>query len=113
MTTTTTRVLPADVFDALEFSALVYGGIGSLRRTEEREKSFEDLRIGVATPRCVFGHALFLDGAGAMCEEALISVDINVYTNDDAVKAVNERKGGVGRVSFADWCAELGVERGV
>lgn len=48
-------VLPANVFDALELSALVFGGIGT-GCLSDVDKNGNDI------PSCIVGHGLFLDG---------------------------------------------------
>lgn len=115
-TTKPVRVLDADVYDALELSALVYGGIGAGSVNEYGEKPF-----------CVLGHIgfaansdVFVDGAYAAMRAALgvaftgreggLVADVN----NDAVRAINRRHGDPqdSRVPFAAWCAELGIMRG-
>lgn len=113
MSTMTKRVLPADVFDALEFSALVFGGIGAGRFTEGG--GLMAARNGTAAPICAHGYACFLDGwTDFGCARALSRVSIGVPANDDAVAHLNGQRGrdSGSRISFADWCRELGVERG-
>ena len=99
------RVLPADVYDALEFSALVEDGIGAGRK-------FVVSTVG-RVPYCIYGHANALCGE---CGDALRAAGIRaIGDNDRAVADINARKrtgNRDARVSFADWCAELGVERG-
>jgi hypothetical protein len=63
--------LQADVFDALELSALVNGGIGrgclydeskaaaSLDALENEGETVDDIQY---VPSCIMGHAMFLDG---------------------------------------------------
>lgn len=95
------RILPADVYDALELSALVYGGIGAGRFREAN-----------GVPYCVLGHASDLD---VDVHGALRDSGIGVATNDDAVYAINVRRGTGyqdARVSFEDWRTEIGVTRG-
>lgn len=107
-TTKAQRVLPADVYDALELSALAYGGIGA--------GSWSQWGGDMAgAPYCAFGHAGHLDAFGChTVAEALADARIGVCTNDNAVIRINTRAGmpGMNRVSFEDWCAELGVVRG-
>jgi len=61
-------VLPADVYDALELSALIHGGIGSgclSKPSDEIVAGSDDSFWGpeyVEVPSCIIGHALFLDG---------------------------------------------------
>lgn len=115
------RVLPADVYDTLELSALAFGGIGA-----------GDFWDGVAiddaknrAPCCVFGHAAFSEDPPTgiyhtyfpPSTEVSIAMDesgLTVDTNDAAVQAINGRKAALwdARVSFDEWCRELGVTRG-
>ena len=100
------RVLPADVYDALEFSALVEGGIGAGRYF---------VNGGKMVPYCIYGHAYELDReCGSTVLAALANAGVSVSVNDRAVHAINKRRRQprYARVSFADWCAEMGVERG-
>lgn len=112
-TTKPVRVLDADVYDALELSAMIYGGIG-------QPDLFSDIPEGPFTaPVCILGHCewadptpnwrgyvvnavqdLFTDGAG--------------FNSDNAVIAINRRRGRPEetRVPFAEWCHETGVVRG-
>lgn len=110
--TETLRVLPPDVYDALELSALAYGGIGAFTvGTEEKG------------PVCVLGHVRFLAGVPLASWTPSMNADyvalrnavpVGPYENDAAVARINRRrdKPESRRVSFADWCAELGVVRG-
>lgn len=111
----TSRVLPAHVFDMLQRSALKYGGIGAghYRQREGR----------IDIPLCVYGHC---DGeenarqfriAGIAPRADWMERDTS-YTcgSDEAVAAINERKGKTGaalldRVTFEEWCTELHVTR--
>lgn len=97
------RVLPADVYDTLELSALAYDGIGAGRFCRDN------------TPCCVFGHAYRAVAVGLdVITDALRSAGIGINNNDEAVERINKRKNKPfdTRVSFAEWCAELGVVRG-
>lgn len=101
-----TRVLPADVYDALELSAEYAGGIGAGSFFEDDEEEI---------PCCAVGHALFL--GGNVCAELRILQNEDgslVVPSDRAVKAINLRRARPAqeRVPFSDWCAELGVVRG-
>lgn len=112
------RVLPADVFDALELSALAFGGIGAGAwyedTTGERYVGWRDDRV----PFCAIGHAEFVDAGVAVA--ALKAVGIDIGLNDISVQAINLRKNPrpersldlQKRVPFRDWCSELGVVRG-
>jgi hypothetical protein len=83
-------VLPAVVYDTLEFSALVYGGIGSGEWWD-----------GDA-PVCYVGH---IAAAGVNdCH------GIDERMNDEAVAG---KFGKVApRIPFAEWCRRLNVVRG-
>lgn len=107
----TKRVLPADVYDALEFSALAFGGIGAGSywgecRGEEIDK-----------PMCAIGHRWAIapgEGEDSVTWAAFVSADIEEYVNDAAVRAINARLGKPqdSRVTFEQWCKELNVIRG-
>lgn len=111
------RVLPADVFDAIEFVAEAEGGIGADQYATDGWTG-ADLRVGTpgAAPYCVWGIECVLDGYDDReVSRALYAVNLNPEDNDLAVRAINERRGvtpTTARVPFSDWCAELGVERG-
>jgi hypothetical protein len=104
------RVLPADVYDTLELSALVFDGIGRLRlRNGDRGDR----------PCCIHGHAYASEhqygwGMEGEMSSSLFSAQVSTYVNDDAVAAINKRKHLPfdTRVSFPDWCAELDIVRG-
>jgi hypothetical protein len=97
----TQRVLPADVYDALELSALAFGGIGAGSWGEEDE------------PCCIVGHAVTvgIPGVEYWTSDAL---EIGERANDAAVERINSRLGlpSRTRVLWADYCAELNVVRG-
>lgn len=110
------RVLPADVYDALEFGALTVDGIGG--------KEFFEVGKGGYTydpnkPVCAIGLANFLDGDGVgEVTRALNTAGIYPSLSDHAVYNVNMRRGVVrdaetARVPFPDWASELGITRGV
>ena len=104
------RVLPADVYDALELSAEVNGGIGGGATADEWG------------PCCVIGHVSFLCVGSCSTEgHQMISAlgeafDFRSYVeaNDNAVAAINKRAGRPERtrVPFTEWCKELNVVRG-
>jgi hypothetical protein len=99
------RVLPADVYDALELSALAFGGIGG-----------GDYACG-GEPLCVHGHLSAMCGyeTWQFAEEATVGYALlNATENDQAVATINRRRGkpAESRVPFDLWCAELGVVRG-
>lgn len=106
------RVLPADVYDALELSALAFGGIGAPQVWE---------RTNNDVPCCIWGHSAFATGHEysfndkSPVRKALNRVRIDgADDSDPAVYAINDRRRRPrdSRVSFAAWCAELGVVRG-
>lgn len=106
------RILPADVYDALELSALAYGGIGAGRWVEDGGAGFGSAPADI--PVCASGHAFAADPTNEMWH-VLQSADLGIRHNDPAVVRINVRRGNdysLARVSFAEWCAELGVERG-
>ena len=96
------RVLPADVYDALELSAYAYGGVGGGRfwdvGTEE-------------VPFCIHGHAEFVGTRehGDEVVRALYAAGITIDANDVTVDQLAP-KGG--RISFRRWCRALNVVRG-
>lgn len=107
------RVFPADVFDTLEFSALAFGGIGA-GRYFERERDSINRASALDRPVCAIGHAHAVDPTREV-EDTVRRVNIHGDVSDAAVKAINARRGVTprkSRVSFTDWCAELGVVRG-
>jgi hypothetical protein len=111
------RVLDADVYDALQLSAMIYGGIGCPFDTGEFE---------YRCPCCLVGHINFLCGDQKEEDEIFARTSglaLTSFESDSAVEAVLVRKGVVGekeeawdkpypRISFPEWCAELGVVRG-
>lgn len=107
------RVLPADVYDTLEFSALVYRGVGA-------DASIVLRGVGEGNPLCIAGHAQEATGASMILWQdpvgiALKDAGITATINDYAVHAVNRRRGRRDhstRIPFREWCAELGVVRG-
>ena len=105
METITLRVLPADVYDTLEFSALVFGGIGRL--------AWRACGPHGTVPLCALGHATVADPTDTM-RRALHAADIFAAENDAAVLSINLRKNSPrsARVSFGEWCKELNVIRG-
>lgn len=110
MTTKTTqprRVLPADVFDTLELSALAFGGIG-------KGRYFDFAGDKVVAPVCIIGHGYcaasksgfpFDHSDAEVILTALYNAGITVGVNDDAV-------GGDGSIDFPEWCKRLNVVRG-
>lgn len=111
MTTATKRKIPADAWDALEFSALVNGGIG-------RERMWDYDASGQAIPRCLLGHIEFVAGLGKPWPDEFYGLSRCGYLdeeNDKAVRAINERLGNPdtnARVPFDLYVEEMGWERG-
>lgn len=111
------KIIPADVYDTIEFVAEAYGGIGGGWFTEE-----EYLFVGDndATPLCLRGCTDFIDGGapsyvGSLtCELQAVVGRSFVTFNDQAVRAINKRRGAAAysRVPFSDYVAELGWVRG-
>lgn len=112
-------VLPANVFDALKVSAERHGGVGGGEFYTD-----ESLKNPRGTPCCIFGHAsacggnewhaLAVAGIAAASTWAENAPDTYIAINDEAVAAINDRKGvknPTTRVTFAEWCAELNVVR--
>jgi len=108
-------VLPADMYDALEFSAFVYGGIGAGSFTRV-VNGFEKI------PCCIYGHARDLQPSIYGNETpavndlttALRACGISTFVNDAAVNAILHRHPArlFKQVSFDEWCRELNVVRG-
>lgn len=97
----TQRVLPADVYDALELSALIFGGVGG-----------NNMFAKDGCPLCIHGHAAFLWNGDV--GDALYATGITTFENDGAVQNVNRSEGRppYDRISFEEWCAALNVIRG-
>ena len=106
------RVLPPDEYDALELGAEMVGGI--------RQGLWWDHD---GCPNCAHGIAAFVTNAvqygtpevhANPVSRALRQVGIGGLDSDWACEAINERKGRdlYTRVTFAEWCKELGVVRG-
>ncbi len=93
----TPRMLPADVYDTLEMSAMAYEGIG---------RSVYWTGLGNAKrPCCVYGHAGWAEPRGSTIIFALSQAGITLMGSDRAM--------GIGRrISFATWCRRLNVVRG-
>jgi hypothetical protein len=94
-------VLPADVYDTLELSALAFGGIGC--------GQWFDPAIGLKdyTPVCPIGH---LVAARAIPREYGLTpwsaFGLNTLKNDSLELPPGER------IAFAEWCRRLNVVRG-
>lgn len=122
----TQRVLPADVYDTLEFAALAFGGIGWGPYLQDGDPN---------CPVCV--HGLLVAASESDTEvsrlatffredtplsKTLQNVGVFGLTSDWAVRDIIRRKHGnewgkdadglSSRVSFSEWCAELNIVRG-
>lgn len=121
---TTPKVLPADIYDTLEFATLVFGGIGAGRLTEEQSRMPADV---TQTPYCLFGYAGFLSGEkpydfwqnDIADQLASVLAPDNRYKmigdNNEAVRKINTRKKRAdlnGRVTWREYTKETGIQRG-
>ena len=115
------RVLPAHVYDALQVSALMYGGIGAGESVVGIAESFGKLyetNPAACVPFCIRGHAWCAGVLTAdMVGDVMFRADFPIHyaANDNAVLEINARKGvhdRRARVTFEEWCAELNVVRG-
>lgn len=98
------RVLPADVYDTLEFSALAFGGIG-----KDSYYVFAADRATILGPCCAAGHLAFArgDDADYWAHMLLQEHDCGPDENDGAIRDSEDR------ISFPEWCRRLNVVRGV
>lgn len=127
-------ILSPDLFDVLELSALIHGGVGASCLGEEKR--------GQQVPVCVMGHALWLDGTlngehpGPVTSRLAKAFGFtpedydHVFPINDAPIEEEFTVRGVGcsyqlsktdeygdpqiryrRVSFKKWCKLVGVER--
>jgi hypothetical protein len=103
--------LPAAVYDALKKSADLFGiGANYLRQYNADATQ--------STPLCILGHAYNGDNDGDVNAAALKAafqaewLEVG-WTNDRAVRAINNRKGTpeLARVTFEEWAEELNVIR--
>lgn len=96
-------VLPADIYDALELSALAFNGIGHGRFDDGGDDD------GTLCPRCVHGHAMFADnnasGAPSDLTDALWRAGLTYGTNDMIV-------GQGERISWDEYCRRGNIVRG-
>lgn len=110
MTTKEKRILPADVYDALEFSALAFGGVGG-------QAWFTDGSVTGNTPDacpiCIAGHAYAIEPA-AILDNAIRRLVPSLGQNDAAVQRINRRKGAKSnaRVSWKEYTREIPIVRG-
>jgi hypothetical protein len=98
------RVLPPDVYDALELSALAYGGIGGGAYVDRENDSAFSPAIA---PRCIIGHARWLAGTGGPVEDAIESIGIDPHVNDEVILSGNHE-----RISWAEYCRRANIVRG-
>lgn len=106
------RVLPADAYDALELSALAFGGIGAGKFTSD---GVGDGDGPTDIPVCAIGHAQACDARPAgPTRIALWCANVLASDSDRAVRAINKRLGkpSEARVAFEEWCRKLNVVRG-
>ena len=109
------RPLDPDTYDTLELGALAFGGIGRgafVYITRDSGTTEETL-----TPCCALGIVAVVEGEGGYFSspgsQALYAIGVDIFENDAAVARINERRrrAPCARVSFAEWCEELGVVR--
>lgn len=124
------RVLPADVFDYLELSALVEDGIGHAtfsNRLPGTPRDYGTVTPGTFRPCCIHGHGGQTKSAGLTDVEkreivaALTDAGIGFAANDDAVIAILAQRGVtldttpgfyLQRVTWDEYVAELNIVRG-
>lgn len=108
------RPLDPDIYDALELSAMEFGGIGRLIAYES-DSEWDSV---VVKPVCLWGH---LDYIGAYNDLSTNSLSLEkalngpiVSENDKGVLNINLKKGRDpnARVSFEEWCEYFGIVRG-
>lgn len=92
-------MLPADIYDALELSALAFGGIG-------RGIDWLNDSEGATCPICVHGHANYLEDGTDAISRALYEAGISRYENDKRIV------GSGGRISWATYCRRGNIVRG-
>lgn len=105
-----TRPLDPDVYDALELSALAFGGIGAGRCYLNNGDPFcavghlDSIADNAADARRGYGAVLRLFGGRSVG-----------LSNDNAVIRYNAGKNRpkYARIPFEAWCKELGIVRGV
>lgn len=111
--------LDADVYDALEFSALAFDGIGSGTWFEFTNPL--SLFPQTITPCCGEGHAIAVcepwvnnSAGGGEALKALQDIGVTFTKSDDACNAINKRLGTSWdtRVTFEQWAKQLGIVRG-
>lgn len=110
-------VLPAVIYDTMEFACEVYGGIGG------RYSIVNDI-VGEAVPMCQHGYWLFLNDAlgpdprlSGLDPDYFVGLEpFGIYAdiNDEIVAAVNAKKGKRTwqRISWQEYCEEGNIVRG-
>lgn len=115
------RILAADAFDALELSALIFGGIGADHFATPLTECYPD--PGTGSPVCILGHAGFVTETDSYTANPVGSALAAAYdgdvwkaaeANNDAVRAINHRRGYLpsARVSWREYTKETGLTRG-
>lgn len=116
----TMRVLDADIYDTMELVAEAYGGIGADRTHE----SYID-----QIPLCLNGFCEFVTGSSRLFYNSAActllkdfdAIGITYMQNNRAVynrlgfkgrEAYSVPAASLRRISWAEWCEELGVVRG-
>lgn len=106
---TTTRVFPADVYDYLKGEVAKHGGVGAGEYSSTRWIFWQ-------VPCCIHGYKRHCEVPWLRdrIETALDSSGVSISANDRAVPSINmwRRRALNARVSWSDYCAELGIVRG-
>lgn len=106
------RVLPADVFDALELSVLAYKGVG-----QPAVQVYDENCKGIG-PCCIYGHAIWAEDTNVIyageIATALSRAGISGLESDEAIASINRRRGRdpERRVSWPAYTRELNIVRG-
>ena len=103
------RVLPADVYDTLEFSALAFGGIGRGKMNNRFDIPY--CAIGHAQAACGFSFDGGYEDSGAdpsPITRELEAIGIDWRVNDYVLRDISVST----RISFPEWCKALNVVRG-
>lgn len=105
------RVLPADVYDALELSAIANGGIGRGDWATPQED------FSTAAPHCLFGHAEyaagepFMSGRGQIVD-ALKAAGLNIGINDAVLYEHFGKSDRRSKVSWDEYVKIFNIVRG-
>lgn len=110
------RILPPDVYDALELSALAFDGIGSVFTWD----------VDGHTPRCLIGHIETLAGTQWRSEHSVQVGELRVallaafdaktmlgvaFKGNDSAFTRDEQYAGT-RLPWAEYCRRLNIVRG-